>query len=263
MFGKLAVRAVAALFVVFAFVLGGSGAASAQYYEVNLAVWPQINPAPQASLVAEPFGLDAVMVTSGGVMAKWEGLIADIAAEKDVLDECRTEAQVCPAAARKFTAIIADGRAHEGRARIGIINRDINLAIRPTSDIAQWGVEDRWSAPLATFATGRGDCEDYAIAKYVALREAGVAESDIRLLIVRDLTSGEDHAVTATRLDDKWILLDNRRLALLEDIEMLRVVPLFVLDSEGVKQFAPAVATARRALAPAEAHSAAPGALGF
>ena len=43
------------------------------------------------------------------------------------------------------------------------------------SDLAQWGVIDRWSAPLETFTTGRGDCEDYAIAKYVALTAAGVA----------------------------------------------------------------------------------------
>ena len=73
------------------------------------------------------------------------------------------------AAAKKFLDVIADGRAHDGRARIGVINRAINLAIRPTSDLAQWGVADRWSAPLETLASGRGDCEDYAIAKYVAL----------------------------------------------------------------------------------------------
>ena len=42
-----------------------------------------------------------------------------------------------------------------------------------SSDFTQHGEADRWSAPLATFATAKGDCEDYAIAKYVALREAG------------------------------------------------------------------------------------------
>ena len=97
---------------------------------------------------------------------------------------------------------------------------------------------------LATLTTGRGDCEDYAIAKYVALKQAGVSEDDVRLVIVRDLAAGEDHAVVAARLDDKWIVLDNRRLMLLQDMEMPRVLPLFVLDHEGVKQFLPtAVAT--------------------
>ena len=117
------------------------------------------------------------------------------------------------------------------------INRAINMAIRPMSDVAQWGVPDRWSAPLATLASGRGDCEDYAIAKYVALREAGLAENDVRLVIVRELASGEDHAVVAAHVNDKWIVLDNRHLALIEDSDMQRVRPLFVFDRDGVKRF--------------------------
>ncbi len=78
------------------------------------------------------------------------------------------------------------------------------------SDLAQWGVPDRWIAPLMTFTTGRGNCKDYAIAKYVALREAGVADDDVRLVILRNLAAGEDQAVVAVRLDRNWIMLDNR-----------------------------------------------------
>ena len=157
--------------------------------------------------------------------------------------------------------MIADGRAREGRARIGVINRAINLAIQPMTDLAQWGVTDRWSAPLATLTTGRGDCEDYAIAKYVALREAGVAEADVRLVIVRDFANGEDHAVVAARVDEKWIMLDNRRLALIEDSAMPHVLPLFAFDQDGVKRFAPQVAEARRTPAPAQTGTTAPSAL--
>ena len=40
------------------------------------------------------------------------------------------------------------------------------------SDLAQYGEIDVWSSPLLTFTTGRGDCEDYAIAKFVALHQA-------------------------------------------------------------------------------------------
>jgi hypothetical protein len=39
-------------------------------------------------------------------------------------------------------------------------------------------------------------------------------------------------------------VLDNRRLALVEDVEMPRVLPLFVLDRYGVKRFAPVIADA-------------------
>jgi predicted transglutaminase-like cysteine proteinase len=215
----------------------------------------------EAPAVGQPFALDLVPVTKGGVLDKWNGVVADIRAEKDILDRCRSDARHCPAAAQRFLAIIAEGRNHEGRARIGVINRAINLAIQPVSDLAQWGVEDRWTSPLATLTSGRGDCEDYAIAKYVALREAGVADSDVRLIIVRDIATGDDHAVVAARVDEKWIILDNRRLTLLEDVAMPHVLPLFALDQEGVKRFTPDVAEARRAPAPAETGWLSPSAL--
>ena len=190
-------------------------------------------------------------VASGEVLTKWNGVEADIRTENDILERCRASAEQCPAAARSFLAIVAQGRARTGRARIGIINRAINLAIRPMSDLAQWGVIDRWSAPLDTLTTGLGDCEDYAIAKYMALTEAGVAADDVRLVIVRDLAVGMDHAVVAVRLDGDWIILDNNWLMLVKDSEMRRIVPLFVLDQTGVRLFLPTTAPdVRRASAP-------------
>jgi predicted transglutaminase-like cysteine proteinase len=202
------------------------------------------------SALAAPFGLDTVPVATGGILLKWKGVQADIQAENDILSRCRANAELCPAAARNFLAIIAQGTAQTGRARIGIINRAINLAIRPMSDLTQWGVIDRWSAPLVTLTTGFGDCEDYAIAKYVALKEVGVAAEDVKLVIVRDLAVDEEHAVVAARLNGVWIILDNRSLTLVEASEMRRTIPLFVLDQTGVEQFARTTPDARRALAP-------------
>ena len=218
-----------------------------------------VGPAIQTPVLAEPFGLDTVPVANGEVLTKWNGVEADIRAEKNILELCRSSAERCPAAARSFLAIVAQGRAHTGLARIGIINRAINLAIRPMSDLAQWGVLDRWSAPLETLTTGGGDCEDYAIAKYVALIEAGVAAEDVRLVIVHDLAVGENHAVVATRLNGDWIILDNRWLTLVKDREMPRMVPLFALDQTGARLFLPMTAPdVRRASAPCENASCEP-----
>jgi predicted transglutaminase-like cysteine proteinase len=248
MFSCVTARKAAGLFVLLLTVAGGPPAARAQW-QIDMAALDPAEPSRQAPAAAEPFGLDVTPVTSGDVLSKWNGVAAEIRADGEILARCRDGGAPCPAAAQKFLAVIAEGRAHSGRARFGVINRAINLAIRPTSDLAQWGVEDRWSAPLTTLATGRGDCEDYAIAKYVALKEAGVPESDVRLLIVRDLSVEEDHAVVAVRLEGQWIVLDNRRFALIEDADMHRVIPLFVIDHEGVKQFAPVIAS--QAAAPA------------
>jgi predicted transglutaminase-like cysteine proteinase len=104
------------------------------------------------------------------------------------------------------------------------------------SDLSQYGVPDFWSSPLSTIAAGSGDCEDYAIAKYVALREIGVADQDLRLVIVRDTKLREDHAIITARLAGRWLVLDNRRLLLLEDTELPQYVPVFAIDNGGVKK---------------------------
>jgi predicted transglutaminase-like cysteine proteinase len=209
---------------------------------------PAIAPPPP---VAEPFGLAVAPVAGGDVAAKWSGVEARIRDGNETLARCRDNAALCPKAAQNFLDIVAQGRAQTGRARIGIINRAVNLAIEPMSDMAQWGVPDRWSPPLETFTTHRGDCEDYAIAKYVALTQAGVPEEDVKLIIVRNLAANEDHAVVAVRDEGNWIILDNRWLIMVEDVTMPRVIPLFVLDGSGVREFEPTVSAARRVSAPA------------
>jgi predicted transglutaminase-like cysteine proteinase len=247
---RIAARGLAALSVFLLVAFGNPDAARAQWQINVAAIDPGI--ALRAQLAPDLFGLDSVAVVRGEILTKWNRVAADIAADRDVLRHCREAAETCPAAAKKLLAVVAEGQAREGRARIGTINRAINLAIKPMSDLAQWGVVDRWSAPLETLESGRGDCEDYAIAKYVALGEAGISENDLRLVIVRDVGFGEDHAILAVRDGEKWLLLDNRRLALLEDGELQRVEPLFALNRDGVREFTPsALADGRTAAAAA------------
>lgn len=186
---------------------------------------------------AEPFGLPTEKVLDGPVLARWLELEERLRVEDDILARCDEDMSSCPRTARLFLAFISEANANQGRRRIGILNREINLSIRPASDISQWGVPDRWSPPLETLSTGRGDCEDYAIAKYVALIRTGLPGEDIKLVVVRDDRSNQDHALVAVRLDDQWIILDNRRLTLVRDASLHGTTPLFVLDHAGVRRF--------------------------
>ncbi len=199
------------------------------------------------------FRFNILPVDHGGVLAKWNGVKAAMRAESEVFARCRTNMESCPIGAKRFLAIVDQGRMLSGRARVGVINRAINMAVEPVSDMAQWGVPDRWSAPLETFTTGKGDCEDYAIAKYVALMEAGIAAEDLKLMIVRNTAANEDHAVTAVRLEGSWIILDNRWLRLVEDTAMQQAVPLYALGVEGVRQYLPDVRVGERRAQPAPA----------
>lgn len=196
----------------------------------------QAAPAPvdQGPFGKGPFGMAAAH--NGAMSAKWRGLQPAVQMEARILEYCRADAQSCPPAAARFLAIVDTARARTGRARIGEINRAINLAIRPESDLVRFRVSDVWTTPLTTFAAGAGDCEDYAIAKYVALREAGVAPEDLRLVIVRNRALNEDHAVAAARVDGQWLILDNRHMLLLSDSQATGLTPLVTLDHNDGRQ---------------------------
>jgi predicted transglutaminase-like cysteine proteinase len=189
----------------------------------------------------EPFGLLASTLSWGGLREKWLGVERKLDDERVQLALCDGDRDRCVSpAALQLLAIVDNARAREGRARLGEINRAINLAIRPMSDLAQYGEIDVWSSPLVTFAHGAGDCEDYAIAKFVALRLAGISPDDLRIVVLRDTIRGEDHAVAAARLDGRWLMLDNRRMAMVEDAYVRNYRPLFVIDQYGVMQYADA-----------------------
>ncbi len=186
----------------------------------------------------EPFGLSSTVLTYGGLRDKWLGVQRQLDDERVQLALCDGDRDHCVSpAALQLLAIVDDARDREGRARLGDINRAINLAIRPMDDLAQYGQTDVWTSPLVTPARGAGDCADYAIAKLVALRLAGVAADELRIVVLRDKLSGEDHAVAAARLDGHWLMLDNRRMAMIEDGNMRNVRPLFVIDQHGVGRY--------------------------
>lgn len=201
--------------------------------------------------VAEPFGIGTAELKHGGLANKWRAVTRALPREMEIVAQCREDMNACPDEAKRFIAIIDKALTHAGLAQIAEINRSINLNIRPVDDLTLYGVAERWSTPLVTFANGAGDCEDYAIAKYAALRTIGIAETDLRLVVVYDRQAQEHHAVAAVRYAGRWLVLDNRSLAVQEDNDIAHFTPMFTLDSQSVKRLAAAprkpenVATAR------------------
>lgn len=188
------------------------------------------------SRLTEPFGLGASPLSEGGLLHKWLAVTKGLRHDQVILEQCRETMDTCPPAAKRYLAVIDKAISRDGRARIAEINRAINLDIRPLDDMTQYGTPDTWATPLMTFASGAGDCEDYAIAKYVALREAGIAAADLRIVVVHDRARQDHHAVAAVRHDGRWLILDNRTLDIQEDIAIANFDPLFVLDSQGARR---------------------------
>lgn len=205
---------------------------------------PAIAPALRSR--SEPFADEVRALDKGGMAQKWRKVQRELRAEQLVLDRCRAGAGNCPPAAKRFLAVVDAARRVDGELRIAHVNRAINLNIRGTSDRELYGVEELWATPLKTFAKNAGDCEDYAIAKYVALRELGVPADQLRLVVVRDDKVKDYHAVAAVRSGDRWMILDNRTLAIRVDTEIAEFDPLYVLDQAGVRQFDALAARHRR-----------------
>lgn len=84
------------------------------------------------------------------------------------------------------------------------INRLVNAAIQPVTDIDAYGVEEFWTLP-----TTEGDCEDYALLKRQMLIERGWPQSALLLTVVRD-EQGDGHAVLTARTTHGDFILDNK-----------------------------------------------------
>jgi len=178
----------------------------------------------------EPFGIRTVVATDSWFSLNWPRLQSEIRADALIVAECRKAAETCSPSALQFVAIVDDAHLQDGLARIGHLNRAINLAIVA----ARRGGPLVWSSPLAVVAEGRSDCNGFAIVKYAVLDDVGAPEH--RLIIVHVDSTNEDHMVVGVRSGARWLILDNRTMALV-DSGASAYAPVLEFEQDGVRQF--------------------------
>lgn len=185
----------------------------------------------------EPFGRPTVLSTEVSLSTTWQELRSQTQSEQRVITQCRAEPQSCPSpAALQFLKIAKAGDQYKGHARLGHINRAVNLAIRSVKASA---VQTPWTSPLEALAEGLGDCKQIALLKYAALAEAGFSPSDLRLVIIKiKALHNEPHAMIAVREEARWSILDSRTMAIAESTKLLGYYePELTLDHRGVRRF--------------------------
>jgi predicted transglutaminase-like cysteine proteinase len=114
-----------------------------------------------------------------------------------------------------WASVLGRARAQDREAQLGTINAWVNARIRFTDDRAT-GRADQWASAAQSLRRGRGDCEDYAIAKLQMLKALGVPADDLYLVIARDLVRRADHALLVVRLNGRLVALDNETDQLLD-----------------------------------------------
>jgi predicted transglutaminase-like cysteine proteinase len=109
----------------------------------------------------------------------------------------------------QLTALAARAARMTPSRQLGFVHAIVNrtLAYRPDSD--WWGEVDYWATADQTLSRKGGDCEDLAIVKLQLLRKLGFGESDLYLMVGRDVDRG-DHALLLVRLDGQYWVLDDR-----------------------------------------------------
>lgn len=161
----------------------------------------------------------------------------------------------------KFNAwrtLITNASSLSDNDRLKRVNDFFNRQMRFGEDADIWNQPDYWATPMESIGQGAGDCEDFAIAKYFTLREAGVAPAKLRLIYVRASTGtspgapSQAHMVLAyyAQPEAEPLVLDN----LINDIRPASrrpdLVPVFSFNSDGVftggaKETAPSAGTGR------------------
>lgn len=97
--------------------------------------------------------------------------------------------------------------APDGEAMLALlrkVNSRVNGAISPLSDAENYGSAEYWTMPR----NGYGDCEDYAMAKYRELLDAGVGSDKLRMTVVLD-ENRRNHVVLVVRHDGADLVLDS------------------------------------------------------
>lgn len=79
--------------------------------------------------------------------------------------------------------------------KIDQINHFFNTIIKACPDNTEQKNRDYWQSPIETLVRGKGDCEDFALAKYISLRMLGFTENQLFISIIRLPMFGELHAV--------------------------------------------------------------------
>lgn len=122
------------------------------------------------------------------------------------------------------------------------VNDFFNRRIIFADDIDIWGVPDYWATPLETMGRGRGDCEDFSIAKYVSLRLLGIDDDKLRLIYVSARIGGMFSQVTQAHMvlgyypdpEAEPLILDNLLSEIRPASRRLDLQPVFSFNGAGL-----------------------------
>jgi predicted transglutaminase-like cysteine proteinase len=153
---------------------------------------------------------------------------------RDALRRFDTELRTCAATAckaKEWNAFIDGVRNSSREEQVRAVNREMNDKPYVT-DPVNWHMADYWATPLQ-FLRKDGDCEDYAISKYMALKALGFRVEDLRIVVLQDTNLGVPHAVLVVFLQGRALVLDNQVSGIVPADSIHHYHPYYSINEDG------------------------------
>lgn len=184
------------------------------------------------------FGGMEIRIAHSGSVPAWQSVLARHAAQdgRDYTlcpERLRFLASSC--GDRRWDEVVTAPRPKAGRELLAWVNERINRE-PPMLDSTLWGVMDYWATPREFLALG-GDCEDYAVTKFLLLRASGWPSEALRLVVVQDREQGRFHAVLAARHGGEAFVLDNLLAEPCADDEYRLYRPVYSVSESGLYMY--------------------------
>ena len=186
-----------------------------------------------ASAAAAPvqgiFGSAALQSRGLEMASQWNRVLDRLPQLSESLSACAADPARCTAP--WMGAWLQARRAAAGLDRHGqlrAVNRFFNRWPYKT-DRETYRASEYWAAP-DEFMTNSGDCEDYAIAKFFALRELGFGNQELRIAVVYDNLRRIGHAVLAVYTEGDILILNNQTDTIASHARYDNFVPWYLVN---------------------------------
>ncbi|MCP4327571.1 MAG: hypothetical protein GY791_03935 [Alphaproteobacteria bacterium] len=187
--------------------------------------------AADAKAAPQLFGSHEIATTKISGHAKWTGILERVAPGGGNIGNCLpTRDGKCSDV--KWDRFVESLRGLDRADQLAEVNAYFNTAPY-VSDRRNYGVGDYWATPRQLLARG-GDCEDYAIAKYLALRAAGMSAREMRILVLDDLENHVQHAILVVYDDERAWALDNQIARVTDTRRIHSYRPVYSVNEAGL-----------------------------
>ena len=188
--------------------------------------------AGQMASLTEATGLfGSIEMGSGSLqgLPQWIRVLTVMQAEAPAFDRCLDNAADCGTPVLKnWRKIVTSARDLGRREKLETVNNFFNRwPYKLDSEI--YGLGEYWATPRE-FMTRSGDCEDYSIAKYFALRKLGFGADEMRIVILMDQIRGIGHAVLAIQEGNDTLILDSLSNLLLSHTVYKHYAPQYSMN---------------------------------